>query len=113
MMKTQTETFRGYGKICELNAQTAVECRFGGEAETVLSAHATAVLTGAEAGNGEVRYFGKAHFLIVYEDAEKRVCRAEKGVEFTARAQDDRCFPALTARVARSEEHTSELQSQR
>lgn len=100
MMKTQTETFRGYGKICELNAQTAVECRFGGEAETVLSAHATAVLTGAEAGNGEVRYFGKAHFLIVYEDAEKRVCRAEKGVEFTARAQDDRCFPALTARVA-------------
>ena len=78
MMKTQTETFRGYGKICELNAQTAVECRFGGEAETVLSAHATAVLTGAEAGNGEVRYFGKAHFLIVYEDAEKRVCASPR-----------------------------------
>lgn len=106
-MNTQTEVFRGYGKICELNAQTAVECRFGQEVATVLSAHASASLTGADAGNGEVRYYGKAHFLIVYEDAEKHVCRAEKGVEFTARAQDERCFPALTARAAIAVENIS------
>lgn len=107
MIKTQTEVFRGYGKTGSLSAQTAVECRFGGEAETVLAAHASAVLTNAEADNGEVRYSGRVHFLIVYEDAEKHVCRAEKGVEFSARAQDDRCYPALTARVGLAVENVS------
>ena len=105
MMKTETQTFRGYGKRKELNAQTAVECRFGQEVETVLTVHCSAVLTGADVGNGEVRYFGKAHFSIVYEDAEKRVCRAEKGVEFSASVKDEFCFPALTARVALSVEN--------
>lgn len=104
-MKTETQTFRGYGKRKEIAAQTAVECRFGQEVETILSVHCAAALTGAEVASGEVRYFGKAHFSIVYEDAEKRVCRAEKGVEFTAAAKDEFCFPALTARVAVSVEN--------
>ena len=95
MMKTQTETFRGYGKLFGLSAQTAVECRFP-ETETVLSACATAHLAGAEAGNGEVRYYGRAYFSIVYEDADRRVCRAEKGVEFSAVARDERVVPAQT-----------------
>ncbi len=107
MIKTQTETFRGYGKRKELTAQTAVECRFGQEVETVLCVHASAVLTGAEVGNGEVRYYGKAHFSIVYADNEKRVCRSEKGVEFSAQWKDDFCYPALTARVALSVENVS------
>ena len=107
MMKTETQIFRGYGKRKELNAQTAVECRFGGEVETVLSVHCAAVLTGAEVANGEVRYFGKAHFSLVYEDAEKRVCRGEKGVEFSSVCKDDFCFPALTARAAVSVENVA------
>ena len=107
MLNTQTETFRGYGKIGELNAQTAVECRFGGEVETVLSAHASAVLVSAEADNGEVRYTGRAHFSIVYEDADRKVCRAEKGVEFSAKAQSENCCPAYTARVKLETENLS------
>ncbi len=106
-MKTQTETFCGYGKIKEIAAQTAVECRFGQEVVTVLAVHAHVALTGAEAGNGEVRYFGKAHFLVVYEDAERKVCRAERGVEFTARAADEACYPALTPRATVSVENVS------
>ncbi len=99
MINTQTETYRGYGKKKEIGAQTAVECRFGSEVETVLSVHCSAALTGAEAGSGEARYFGKAHFSIVYEDAEKKVCRAEKGVEFTAAAKDEEIVPAYTAKA--------------
>ena len=95
----RTDVFRGYGKIEELSAQTAVECRFGGEVETVLSAHASATLLTAVADNGEIKYTGRVHFSIVYEDAERRVCRAEKGVEFAAKAQSERCCPAYTARV--------------
>ncbi len=106
MLKTQTETFRGYGKRKQLAAQTAVECRFT-DVETVLSVHCSAALTGAESGSGEVRYFGKAHFSIVYEDAEKRVCRAEKGVEFSASHKDEFCTPALTARVQLCVENVS------
>ena len=106
-MNTETEIFRGYGKICEIAAQTAVECRFGQEVETIIATHASVSLTGADAENGEVRYRGKAHFLIVYADAEKRVCRAEKGVEFSARAEDERCFPALTPRVGVTVENLS------
>ncbi len=106
-MKIQTQTFRGYGKQRELTAQTAVECRFGGEVENVLSAHAHAVLTGADAGNGEVRYYGKAHFSIVYEDAEKHICRAEKGVEFAAAAKDGNIYPALAAKATVAVENVS------
>lgn len=107
MLNTQTQTFRGYGKVKELSAQTAVECRFGGEVETVLTAHAHAALTGADAGNGEVRYYGKAHFSIVYEDAEKHICRAEKGVEWAATVKDESVFPALTARASVAVENIS------
>ena len=106
-IKTQMETFRTLGKVCELNPQTAVECKFGSEAVNVLSAYASASLSGAEAGNGEVRYFGKALFSLVYEDSEKRVCRAEKGVEFTAKVQDERVYPALTARACIAVENVS------
>ncbi len=107
MLKTQTETYRSYGKIGELSAQTAVECRFGGEVETVLSAHAGAVLIGCTAENGEVRYSGRVLFSLVYEDAEKHVCRAEKGVEFAASAKDEICCPAYTARVRLETENLS------
>lgn len=106
-MKTQTETFRGYSKLGALTAQTAVECRFSQEVETVLSVTADATLTGAEADNGQVRYFGKAHFFVVYEDAEKRLCRAEKGVEWSAVAKDAQCFPALATRAQVAVENVS------
>ena len=105
-MKTQTETFRGYGKLFELSARTAAECRFP-EAENVLSVHACARLSGAEAGNGEVRYYGRVLFSIVYEDVGRRVCRAEKGVEFSASAKDERIFPAGEAHAALAVENVS------
>lgn len=107
MIKTQTETFRGYGKKASFSSQTAVECRFGGEVETALAVYASASVTEATAESGSVRYRGRARFFLVYEDGEKRVCRAEKGVEFSAEAQDDRCCPACMARVLLTSENIS------
>ena len=49
-IKTQTETFRGYGKLFSLAAQTALECRF--PEASVLTAHVRVHLSGTEAGNG-------------------------------------------------------------
>lgn len=106
-MKVTAETFRGYGKVGSLQAQTAVECRFAQEVETVLTVHAHAVLTGADASNGEIRYYGKVHFSIVYEDAEKHICRAEKGVEWASSVKDEAVFPALTVRAEVAVENVS------
>lgn len=106
-LNTETATYRGYGKHLTLTHQTAVECKFGAEVESVIASEARVVLTGAEAGDGEVRYYGKTYFLIVYADSEKRICRAEKGVEFSARAENEGCYPALTARAALSVENLS------
>ncbi len=106
-MKTQTQVFRGYGKRKQLNVQTAVECRFTQEIETILSTHCGLVVTGADVTDGEVRYYGKAHFSLVYEDSERHVCRAEKGVEWSATEKDDFLFPALTARLNAAVENIS------
>ena len=99
-LNTQTTTYRGYGKVLSLTHQTAVECKFGAEVESVIASEARVILTGAEAGDGEVRYFGKTYFLIVYADSEKRICRAEKGIEFSARVENEGCYPALAARAS-------------
>ncbi len=106
-INTETTTYRGYGKILTLTHQTAVECKFGAEVESVIASEARVILTGAEVSDGEVRYYGKTYFLIVYEDSEKRICRAEKGIEFSARAEHEGCYPALTARAALSIENLS------
>jgi len=106
-LNTETASYRGYGKILTLTHQTAVECKFGAEVESIIASEARVVLTGAEVSDGEVRYYGKAYFLIVYEDSEKRICRAEKGIEFSARAENEGCYPALTARASLSLENLS------
>ncbi|MDE7372707.1 MAG: DUF3794 domain-containing protein, partial [Clostridia bacterium] len=106
-MNTETATYRGQGKILTMTHQTAVECKFGAEVESIIASQAHVVLTGAETLDGEVRYYGKTYFLIVYEDAERKVCRAEKGVEFSARAENEGCFPALTARALLTVENLS------
>lgn len=106
-MEIKTQTVRSFGKLGEVNAQTAVECRFGGEVETVVSAHANAVLSGVELVNGEVRYFGKAVFSVVYQDVEGHVCRGEKGVEFSAKAATELALPSLTPRASVCVENVS------
>ena len=106
-MNTQTTTYRGYQKVLSLTHQTAVECKFGAEVESVIASDARVVLTGAEVIDGQVRYFGKTYFLIVYADSEKRICRVEKGIEFSAHADNEGCYPALTARASLSIENLS------
>ena len=106
-MNTQTANYRGYQKVLSLTHQTAVECKFGAEVESVIASEARVILTGADVSDGEVRYYGKTYFLIVYADSEKRICRAEKGIEFSARAENEGCYPALTARAALSVENLS------
>lgn len=106
-MELNTQTFHGYGAVRLIDGQTAVECRFTEEAQTVLASHANASLTGADAEEGGVRYYGKTHFLLVYEDGEGRVCRVERAVEFSARVKGEGVTAALTPRAKLTVENLS------
>ncbi len=94
-MQIETQRYRGYTRTGTLFAETTAECRFGGEVETVLAAYAELSSVRAEAEDGGVRILGRARFSLVYENAEHGVCRAEKGAEFTLKAQGECCSASL------------------
>ncbi len=100
-VKPEFSTYGYAGAVARVRAQSIVECRLTGVGEigSVLATRATAVLTGAEASDGEVRYNGKVLLGVVYEDTEKNVCRMERGAEFTHRAADERVTPACGVRA--------------
>lgn len=105
-MQLETQCYRGYTRTGTLAQETAVECRFGGEVETVLSAHAELLPVHATAEEGGVRVLGRARFSLVYENAEHGVCRVEKGAEFTLKAQGE-CHAAALPRVRLKTENIS------
>ena len=100
-IKPQYETYRYTGEICRLQSQSIVECRLpGSEIGSVLAIQAKPVPVDCTPDNGEVRYSGKLLLCIVYEDAEGKICRAERGAEFFHKAEDDGVTPACFAKVA-------------
>ncbi|MBP5242488.1 MAG: hypothetical protein J6Z36_02215, partial [Clostridia bacterium] len=100
-LQPEFETYSYAGVVVRAKAQSVVECRLSGVGElgNPLALRAALSLSSAEAGNGEVKYSGKVVFSALYEDAEKNVCRLERGAEFAHHAQDERITPALTPRV--------------
>ena len=100
-IKPQYETYRYTGEVCRLHSQSMVECRLpGSEIGAVLAVQAVATPTESACTDGEVRYGGKLLVSIVYEDGERNVCRAERGVEFFHKAEGGAVSPACFAKVA-------------
>ena len=101
MIKPQFETYRYIGEMCRVKGQSIVECRLpGSEISSILAVQAKAVPSDATCADGEVQYGGKMLLCIVYEDGDKKVCRAERGVEFYHKAEGDFVTPACFARTA-------------
>lgn len=101
-LKCNRETFAFGGVAARFSAQSAVECRFPGDIVTVLAVNALPVPTSCRSDNGEVEYRGRVLLTLVYEDGEKNVCRTERGLEFSHRAEDERCTPSDAASVTLS-----------
>ena len=97
-MQFETESYRGYTRAGTLFQETAAECRFGGEVETVLASSVELFPVRAEAEEGGVRIMGRARFCLVYENASRGVCRAEKAAEFSFKAAGE-CHMASSPRV--------------
>lgn len=101
------ETYRYVGEVCRLRAQSVVECRLpGSEISSILAIHANAVPTESTCADGEVRYGGRLLLSVVYEDGEKKICRAERGAEFFHKAEGREVAPSCFAKTAFQAENT-------
>ncbi|MBQ8291616.1 MAG: DUF3794 domain-containing protein [Clostridia bacterium] len=100
-IKPQYETYRYTGEICRLQSQSMVECRLpGSEIGSVLAVQANATPIECTCRDGEVKYNGKLVLGIVYEDGERKICRAERGIEFIHKAEGGEVTPACFAKIA-------------
>ena len=99
-IKPQYETYRYVGEICRLRSQSIVECRLpGSEISAILAVSAKAVPADCTCADGEVNYNGKLILSIVYEDGDKKICRAERGAEFFHKAEGNLVSPACFAKA--------------
>ena len=104
----QYETYRYTSEITRLQAQSVVETRLpGSEIGSILTAQAKVYPIETICSNGEVKYGGKLLLCIVYEDADGKICRAERGAEFYHQAEDKSVSPACFAKTALSVERVS------
>ncbi len=100
-IQPQFESYRYIGEICRLKGQSIVECRLpGSEISSILAVYAKAIPTDCVCADGEVQYSGKATLCIVYEDGERKICRAERGAEFFHKTEGSAVTPACFAKAA-------------
>ena len=100
-LKPEFGTYSYVGLLARFKTQSIVECRLTGVGEiaSVLASRADVTLTAAEASDGSVQYRGKVLFCVVYEGADKSVCRLERGAEFAHSGACEKAAPACVPRV--------------
>ena len=99
-VKPNCETYRYTTEICKAKSQSIVECRLSGsEISSVLAVYAQASVAESTCGDGEIKYAGKLVVSVVYEDNERHICRAERGAEFSHRAEHEKVAASHTAAV--------------
>lgn len=82
--------------IKTLTSQSVVESRFpqSSEINEVIAIYPQISLTSCEVSSGRVNYGGRLILTIVYCDEEGKLCRMQKGAEFSHFADDDCLVPA-------------------
>lgn len=103
-------TYENYEYIADgpvLKSQSIVECRLADWSENRILAVSPNVVCGeAEVLPGEVRYGGKLFFSVVAAAPDGTLVAAERGVEFTHRAECESAAPAQRADVSLCVEKT-------
>lgn len=87
--------------IKTLDSQSVVECRFpqSSEITEVVAVYPQVSAVSCEVSSGRVNYSGKLILTIVYCDEEGKLCRMQKGAEFSYFADDDCLAPAQTCTI--------------
>ena len=106
-LSTQTSAGAQTRRVAVIKSQSIVEIRFSGrEAGEIIAVYPEVSLSSCEASSGRVTYGGRLICTIVYADADGKLCRMQKGAEFSHFADDDSLTPAVTAQCALSCEKT-------
>lgn len=89
----QTGTFTR--QTAALKTQSIVEIKFSGqEAGDIIAAHAQISLNSCEVSSGRVTYGGRLICTLVYADGDGKLCRIQKGAEFSHFLDDESLAPA-------------------
>lgn len=101
------EKYEYTARGASVRAQSIVECRLADwSGNRILAVQPSVVSGGAEVSSGEVRYGGRLFFSVVAATPEGALIAAERGAEFSHRAECAEAAPAQTADVALRVEKT-------
>lgn len=106
-LSTQSASGAYSRRVAVIKSQSIVEIRFSGrEAGEIIAVYPQVGLTSCEVGSGRVTYGGRLICTVVYADEDGKLCRVQKGAEFSHFADDDALAPAFTPLCALSCERT-------
>lgn len=90
-------------RVAALNTQSMVEVKFSGqEIGEIVAMYPQVSLSGCEVSSGRVNYGGRLVCTIVYIDEGGKLCRMQKGAEFSHHLEDDDLAPAQRAQCVLS-----------
>ena len=95
------ENYEYTARGARIRSQSIVECRLSDWSQNkILAVSPTVVADGAEVLSGEVRYGGKLYFSVIARAPGGEIVGAERGAEFSHRAECESAAPAQTADVS-------------
>ena len=99
MIKPQTSTLSYTRRVASVYRQTVVQTRVNQSEGPVdiLAVCPQVSLISCEPASGRINYSGKMIFTILYSDDEGKLCRMQKGAEFSHYCDGDDFAPAQTA----------------
>ncbi len=98
MLKPQINSDSFTGLLKTVRTQSVAECRFpqSSDINEIIAVYPQVSCVSCEISSGRAAYSGKIVLTLVYTDEEGKLCRMQKGAEFSHYA-DDECFaPAQT-----------------
>ena len=106
-LSTQSSAGAQNRLVATIKSQSIVEIRFSGrEAGEIIAVYPPVSLSSCEAGNGRVTYGGRLICTVVYADEDGKLCRVQKGAEFSHYADNSALAPANTVLCSLSCEKT-------
>ena len=100
-IQAQYQTGAYTRQVAALSAQSMVEIRFSDEdAGEVVAVEPQISLNSCEISSGRVNYTGRLIATLVYVDGEGKLCRVQKGAEFSHYIDNDILAPAQKSECA-------------
>lgn len=97
-LSTQSSNGTFTRRVAVIKSQSIVEIRFSGqEIGEAAAVYPQVSLSNCEVSSGRVNYGGRLVCTLVYADENGKLCRVQKGAEFTHYADDDNLAPANSA----------------